>query len=163
MSNTLNSALSLLASTTEQLSAQAQEISGASRELPETYVASAKKIGDTGQVLTIIKNVASQTNLLGLNAAIEAARVGEFGRGFSVVAAEIRKLSDSTSESIRQASQIITTIQGDSAQNQEQLEYIQKVIAQVAEAVSHLAGTVQETSSLAVQLNDFADKLSNKI
>lgn len=163
MANTLNSALSLMASTSEQLSAQAQEISGTSRELLETYIASAMKIRDTGQVLTLIKNVASQTNLLGLNAAIEAARVGELGRGFSVVAAEIRKLSDSTSESIRQASQIITTIQGDSAQNQVQLEYIERVIAQVAEAVSHLAETVQETSSLAIQLNGFADKLSNKI
>ncbi|MDR3588616.1 MAG: methyl-accepting chemotaxis protein [Negativicutes bacterium] len=162
MANRLNSALALMASTSEQLSAQSQEISGVSRELLKMYVASAMKIGDTSQVLTMIKNVANQTNLLGLNAAIEAARVGEHGRGFGVVAAEIRKLSDSTSESIRQASQIITTIQADSAQNQEQLAYIEKVIAQVAEAVSHLADTVQETSTLAVQLNGLADKLSLK-
>lgn len=163
MANKLNSALALMASTSEQLSAQSQEISGVSRELLKMYAASVAKIGDTGQVLTIIKNVANQTNLLGLNAAIEAARVGELGKGFGVVAGEIRKLSDSTADSISQASQIIATIQTDSTQNQEQLAYIEKVIAQVAEAVSHLAETVQGTSTLAVQLNTLADELSAKM
>lgn len=160
MAITLNSSLSLMSSTSEQLSAQSQEIAGVSRELLQTYHSSTVKFKDTDQMLTIIRNVASQTNLLGLNAAIEAARVGDLGRGFSVVAAEIRKLSDNTSESIKNASHVITTIQEDNAKNQMRFEYIEKVIFQVAEAVSHLAETVQETSTLAVQLNDLADKLS---
>jgi len=160
MANTLNSSLSLMSSTSEQLSAQSQEIAGVSRELLQTYHSSTVKFKDTDQMLTIIRNVASQTNLLGLNAAIEAARVGELGRGFSVVAAEIRKLSDSTSESIKHASQVISTIQKENTQNQERFEYMEMIIAQVAEAVSHLAETVQETSTLAVKLNDLADKLS---
>lgn len=163
LANQLNSALSLMASTSEQLSAQSQDISGVCHELFKMYMTAAVKIGDTSQVLAIIKNVANQANLLGLNAAIEAARVGEFGKGFGVVAQEIRKLSDSTSESIRHASQIIATIQMDSEQNQVQLAYIEKVTGQVAEAVSHLATTVQETNNLAVQLNTLADKLSHKM
>jgi len=160
MANILNSSLALMSSTSEQLSAQSQEIAGVSRELLKTYQSSTVKFKDTDQMLTIIKSVADQTNLLGLNAAIEAARVGELGRGFSVVAAEIRKLSDSTSESIKQAARVITTIQKDNIQNQDQITYMEMVIAQVAEAVGHLADTVQETSALAVQLNDLADKLS---
>jgi uncharacterized protein YgfB (UPF0149 family) len=160
MANTLNSSLSLMASTSEELSAQSQEIAGVSHNLLEAYRSSTVKFRDTDEMLTIIKNVASQTNLLGLNASIEAARVGEFGRGFSVVAAEIRKLSQSTSESIKDASNVIATIQKDNTQNQDQIAYMEMVIAQVAAAVGHLADTVQETSALAVQLNNLADKLS---
>lgn len=160
MANTLNSSLSLMASTSEELSAQSQEIAGVSHNLLEAYRSSTVKFRDTDEMLTIIRNVASQTNLLGLNASIEAARVGEFGRGFSVVAAEIRKLSQSTSESIKDASNVIATIQKDNTQNQDQIAYMEMVIAQVAAAVGHLADTVQETSALAVQLNNLADKLS---
>lgn len=160
MANTLNSSLSLMASTSEELSAQSQEIAGVSRNLLEAYRSSTVKFRDTDEMLAIIKNVANQTNLLGLNASIEAARVGELGRGFSVVAAEIRKLSQSTSESIKDASNVIAIIQKDNTQNQEQIAYMEMVIAQVAAAVGHLADTVQETSALAVQLNNLADKLS---
>lgn len=160
MANTLNLSLSLMASTSEELSAQSQEIAGVSRNLLEAYRSSTVKFKDTEEMLTIIKNVASQTNLLGLNASIEAARVGELGRGFSVVAAEIRKLSQSTSESIKDASDVIAIIQKDNTQNQDRIANLEMVIAQVAEAVGHLANTVQETSALAVQLNNLADKLS---
>ena len=56
------------------------------------------------------KRVSTQTNLLGLNAAIEAARAGEVGKGFTVVASEIRKLSTSTSESIKQIDTVLKNI-----------------------------------------------------
>lgn len=65
---------------------------------------------NSDEVIGFVKGVASQTNLLGLNAAIEAARAGEYGKGFSVVANEIRKLSSSSNKSINEINDILGKI-----------------------------------------------------
>lgn len=160
IANTLNSSLSLMSNTSEQLSARSQEITGVSSELSKTYQSSMVKFQDTDQMLAVIRNVAGQTNLLGVNAAIEAARVGDLGRGFEVVATEIRKLSVSTSESVKQTARIIATIQEDNIQNGKQISHLTTAIGQTAEAVGRLANAVHETSTLAEKLNALADRLS---
>jgi len=69
-----------------------------------------QKINDTASILTSIQNIASQSNLLALNAAIEAARAGESGKGFSVVASEIKKLSQLSSSSAKKVSETLLEI-----------------------------------------------------
>jgi chromosome segregation ATPase len=161
MAGKLNDNISVLASTTEEISAQAEEITAVSGKLADLSQQSQQRAKESDQVLGLIKAIAGQTNLLGLNAAIEAARVGDAGRGFGVVAEEIRKLATSSSDSIKRIEEIIKTIQADSDNTHRQLVQVNDVIGQIAGAITHVAGAVEQASSLAQELDKMADSLSN--
>lgn len=74
------------------------------------------------ELVTFIKSIAEQTNLLSLNASIEAARAGEAGKGFAVVAEEVRKLAAQTSDSIKDITDLVTSIRENSVSSLEQLQ-----------------------------------------
>lgn len=151
---------SILASTSEELSVQAQEISTLSRTMSLAADESQGRLQETDQVVGLIKAVAGQTNMLGLNAAIEAARVGEQRRGFGVVADEIRKLATSTGESIKKIDSTLRTIREDSQNTYEQTRRIDEVMPQIAQAIAQVASAVQEVNSMARSLNEMADNLT---
>jgi methyl-accepting chemotaxis protein len=159
MAGMLSDNLATLAATTEEISAQTEEISSVSRKLAQLAQESEARVAETDKVLDFIKNIAAQTNLLGLNAAIEAARVGEQGRGFGVVAGEIRKLAVDSTDSAKQIGSILHVLRTDSNNTYQQLLHIDQAIGQVAEATSQAAGVVQHVSGMSQKLDKLAETL----
>ncbi|MGB1291379.1 MAG: methyl-accepting chemotaxis protein [Pseudoalteromonas sp.] len=138
-------------------------------------VSQLEKDGETiGSVLDVIRGIAEQTNLLALNAAIEAARAGEQGRGFAVVADEVRSLAQRTQESTKEIESIISTLQGrtqevvsimqrcrtqggESAEQAtragELLGSITEDVQTIMEMSTHIAAAIDEQSQVASEVN----------
>lgn len=112
----------------EQLADEAEKLAAHSETLASTSLQATAEAEKTQDILKLIEDIAKQTNIIGLNAAIEAARVGKAGQGFSVVAAEIRKLAEKSSVSIKKIA-VITRM--------------------IAEYMSTMSGGIKEAGTIA--------------
>lgn len=130
----------------------AQEIALSQTEMVDFAKEALTSMRETNNILDIIKQIANQTNMLGLNAAIEAARAGEYGKGFSVVAEEIRKLSASSSEAVNKINGIL--VKSNDAINKivTEIEKNSSSTQQQAAATEEINASIEEINSIAIEL-----------
>jgi methyl-accepting chemotaxis protein len=150
-----------VAAATEELSASVDEIGRRVRESSQIAEAAVHQAEETdgrigklsraaqqiGDVVKLITAIAEQTNLLALNATIEAARAGEAGRGFAVVASEVKSLASQTAKATDEISNHISGMQGATQESVAAIKEIGGTIGKISEIASTIASAVEEQSS----------------
>lgn len=169
--NFLQSTKNIVESSVEEITALALDMEQASQKIIQV----SNQSDNINSILETIRGIADQTNLLALNAAIEAARAGEQGRGFAVVADEVRNLAARTQESTVEIDQLINRLQNDvtdavkqmersqervtrsvagSQQSNEQLSMATERINTINENVTQVATAAEEQSAVSLEISD---------
>ncbi len=124
-----------------------------------------EKLMEIGTISTIISEIANRTNLLALNASLEAARAGEEGKGFIVIAEEIRTLADKTAKSSKNISEIISSIQEEASlvtkHLEEETNYVEEGTRMVNETTSvfeKIDAVIRKIGDIIIEINEFAKK-----
>jgi rubrerythrin len=155
-SELLSSASLQLAAAIQTMNGQMEEMAAASETLQAATSKAVSNVKDTESVVDFIQEVAKQTNLLGLNAAIEAARVGELGRGFNVVAEEVRKLAVNSAESAKQIQQVLRIVQDTIIDINNNTNSLKEAIKEQTRTIEEIAASSQEMAAMASKLEKVA-------
>ncbi|HUW64832.1 MAG TPA: methyl-accepting chemotaxis protein [Spirochaetia bacterium] len=159
ISGEMHEAIKTAVSGISSLAASAQQLAASSTELASNTGSIEHEIKKMDEIMDLIKDIASQTHLLGLNAAIEAARAGDLGRGFNVVAEEIRKLASRTQSSAKDVSEKLYSIKGKVNALLENILQVSAVAEEQSATTQDVNSSMQKIEPVTEQLNQYANSL----
>ncbi len=138
--------------TAQQLTASAQEISSQAKNTEELLEDVNESLNKTEKIYSTIRKIAEKTTILGLNASIEAARLGDEGAGFNVVAEEIRNLSENSKQSIAEIDEILTEIR-------KQMDKINETAFDTSSITSEQAQSVESLTENIVEIQEIMETI----
>lgn len=159
LSENVSSSLKQISLASSDISQEIEKIIDSNLDTSNALNEANKNAKDTNEILKFIQSISSQTNLLGLNAAIEASRAGDNGKGFSVVAQEIRKLSKSSSESVKKIDSVLKEISSSMELVTNSIYKSNSSFEAASSAIEEITSSIQELASTAEVLEQLAKKI----
>ncbi len=143
----------------QSVAAQSEELSATSSQILDNTRKAVTESQEVNKVTGFIREISEQTNLLGLNAAIEAARVGEQGAGFGVVAKEVRKLSVNTKEATHNIEKSLSDVQNSIKQMEHEIEAISASSHAQAELVNEFSAVIERLNKASNEMTTFIQSI----
>ncbi|MCG0278998.1 MAG: methyl-accepting chemotaxis protein [Thermanaeromonas sp.] len=143
----------------QQIFAEAQNLTGIGEELHSISSATAGRAKETSSIINFVKKIAQRSKILGLNASIEAARIGRHGGGFAVVAEEIRKMAEESSKAVERIERLLQELSQRVGTVELQASTIRNILSAQVEALQRIVGLVEEMDAVSACLQGEAEKL----
>ncbi|SOC06071.1 methyl-accepting chemotaxis protein (MCP) signalling protein [Ureibacillus xyleni] len=141
-----------ISASTEELASSASDFSTYIKHLTEAQSEMSTQVENTTKILEMINSVAKNTRILGFNAGIEAARSGEYGRGFSVVAKEITKLADQSADSVNEIRNLLDQLKV-------KVNQVATIVKETLDIANNQSSSINEISQTIQHLTDFAEEI----
>jgi len=159
LSQNLTISLSEISKAISALSSGVQNVLNMNNDIYTKVQVADESSKKTDDILKFIQGISTQTNMLGINAAIEAARAGELGKGFTVVASEIRKLSSSTSESVKQIDEVLKSISSSINNISSNINESNLIFEDQVATLEQIAASIEELNASSKSLISLSEKI----
>ncbi len=159
MAQNLSTTIEQVTAAMEENAAGLEKVAGLSYQMEQVSESNLVSVKETDQIVDTVYNIARQSKLLGLNASIEAARAGNEGRGFNVVASEISQLAENSTASTKRIAEILERIKSENQKVSKQSEDLSLVLNEIAAATQEVSASIQSLSHTAAELVDMAESL----
>ncbi|MFU1795118.1 methyl-accepting chemotaxis protein [Paenibacillus azoreducens] len=143
----------------QNVAAHSEELSATSEHILDNSKNAVQESANINKTIDLIGNISNQTNILGLNASIEAARAGQLGAGFNVVAKEVRKLSEDTKRATAQISETLGSVQNSIRQMESDFSQIAASSQEQAELVGEFMEVIEQLNRTGEDMKVFVSKL----
>lgn len=159
MAQSLSTTLDQITKAMEDNAEGLEKVAGLSYQMEQVAQLSLGTVKETDSIVDTVYNISRQSSLLGINASIEAARAGNAGKGFNVVASEIRKLAENSATSTKQITEILGNLRNENEKVTKQSEELSAVLSEIAAATEEVLAAIQSLSTVSTDLLGMAERL----
>ncbi|WMJ78007.1 MULTISPECIES: methyl-accepting chemotaxis protein [unclassified Sedimentibacter] len=159
MAQNLSSIIEQITTSVTDNASGLEKVGGLSCQMESISKVNLQSVKETDKIVDAVYNISRQTKLLGLNAAIEAARAGDAGKGFNVVANEISQLAENSSSSTKKINDILEKLKSENEKVSKQSQELSSTLAQITASTEEISTSIQSLSGMSEELVDMAENL----